>query len=328
MKVVHFQRKPGLGYVSIERLFFEIRSALPSEVDCSCHVCPALSQGVFPRVRNIFDAARHQGQVNHITGDVHYLAIGMHKQRTILTVHDCISLERLRGVKRAILRWFWYILPVQRSALVTVVSESTRNQLLRYVRCDTKKIRVIHNCVGKEFSPMLKPFDADDPLILLVGTGANKNLDRVIPALSRFRCRLNIVGKLSDVQEAKLRLHGFRFTNSPNATDAEMLRAYQESDLLMFVSTYEGFGLPIVEANAVGRPVITSNVYSMPEIAGNAACLVDPLDVESIRSGVIRVLHDDAYRASLITAGFENVKRFSPRNIAGQYSSLYRELAN
>ena len=76
----------------------------------------------------------------------------------------------------------------------------------------------------------------------------------------------------------------------------------------------------------VGRPVVTSNLWSMPEVAGNAACLVDPLDVASIRAGICRVIQDSAYRERLVEAGFENVKRFQVETIAAQYANLYRSV--
>jgi glycosyltransferase involved in cell wall biosynthesis len=97
-------------------------------------------------------------------------------------------------------------------------------------------------------------------------------------------------------------------------------------DLLVFASTFEGFGLPIVEAQATGRPVVTSNIMSMPEVAGDAACLVDPFNVSSIREGVLKVINDSDYRNALVKAGFENVKRFQPEQIARQYAELYHEL--
>jgi len=94
------------------------------------------------------------------------------------------------------------------------------------------------------------------------------------------------------------------------------------------VSTYEGFGLPIVEANAVGRPVITSNVCSMPEVAGDAAFLVDPFDVEDIRRGVLLLINDSHLRRDLVRRGFLNVRRFSIESVATQYRSLYDELSS
>jgi glycosyltransferase involved in cell wall biosynthesis len=106
-----------------------------------------------------------------------------------------------------------------------------------------------------------------------------------------------------------------------------MVNKYKECDLVTFVSTHEGFGMPIVEANIVGRPVVTANVSSMPEVAGNAAHLVDPFDVADIRRGILKVIEEDAYREQLILNGFENQKRFKAELIAGQLEAIYRRVA-
>jgi glycosyltransferase involved in cell wall biosynthesis len=259
---------------------------------------------------------------------VHYLALGLKRRRTLLTIHDCVSLERLRGLKRAVFRWFWYSLPVRRAALVSVVSESTRRELLRHVKCDPAKVRVVPNCVSSDFLRHDKPFNCSKPVVLHVGTGANKNLERAIEALAGIVCHLKIIGQLNSEQRAALGRHHVEFSNLVRATDAEVVKAYQASDLLLFASTYEGFGLPIVEANATGRPVVTSNLLSMPEVTGEAACMVDPFDVASIRAGVVRVIEGAEYRQALVAAGFENVRRFEPRTIAAQYAALYSEIAS
>ena len=84
--------------------------------------------------------------------------------------------------------------------------------------------------------------------------------------------------------------------------------------------------MPILEAQATGRPVVTSNVASMPDVAGDAACLVDPFSTDAIRDGVLRVIDDADYREELVRRGFENVKRFHPDVIADAYYSLYRKI--
>ena len=76
----------------------------------------------------------------------------------------------------------------------------------------------------------------------------------------------------------------------------------------------------------MGRPVVTSNLLSMPEVAGDAACLVDPFDVASIRTGIHRVVRDAKYREELVARGFTNAERFRVEVIASQYAELYREI--
>ena len=84
--------------------------------------------------------------------------------------------------------------------------------------------------------------------------------------------------------------------------------------------------MPILEANAVGRPVITSNILSMPEVAGDAACIVNPYSIDEIRSGILRIIENANYRESLVERGFVNVQRFEPKKVARQYLEIYAEL--
>ncbi|MCB1815374.1 MAG: glycosyltransferase, partial [Candidatus Competibacteraceae bacterium] len=137
---------------------------------------------------------------------------------------------------------------------------------------------------------------------------------------------LVIIGKLSNQQRIALQKYDINFENHVGISRNEMVSQYQQADILIFVSLYEGFGLPILEANAVGRPVITSNLYSMPEVGGDAACYVNPYKVTDIRSAIEKIINDVSYRNKLIDNGFRNVKRFRSDAIANQYAALYRAL--
>ena len=133
-------------------------------------------------------------------------------------------------------------------------------------------------------------------------------------------------GKLSPELEAVLARHRVRYENHRNLSESEVVELYRGADLLAFVSTLEGFGMPILEAQAVGRPVVTSNCTSMPDVAGGAAVLVEPTSVESIRAGLLRVIEDGALRERLIAGGQRNIARFSSDAIAAQYLRIYQSL--
>jgi len=327
MTVTHFQRRPQAGQVSVERVFAALRASMPPGIVCRVFVSRFVSRGILRRLYNMVEATFHQSDINHITGDVHFLALLLHKNRTVLTIHDSASLERLKGARRAVLRWFWYVLPIARARVVTVISESSKKELLHHVRCDAEKIRVIPSCISGDFGPDPKEFNAGQPRILQVGTAANKNALRVAEALQGIACEWLIIGAVSPAQEQSFRALGLNYI-APGPLDAQRVHeAYRSCDMLVFASTYEGFGLPILEANAVGRPVVTSNILSMPEVAGNAACFVDPYNTASIRAGILRVIAEPEYRAELVANGFRNVERFSAAKVAAQYVGIYRELA-
>lgn len=321
-----FFRKPQSGNISIERLFNYIIEEFPTDFSYKEFISTYVSRGVYKRIFNIFEAYFRRGDVNHITGDVHFLCYFLPKNKTILTIHDCASLERLKGIKKNTFYFFWFWLPAKRVSIITVISEATKKELLQYIKCDEKKIRVIHDCISKEFKPNPKTFEADNPTLLQVGTGNNKNIINVAKALKDVPCYLRIIGKLTLEQINCLNENAINYSNVYKISDNDLINEFIKCDVLIFASTYEGFGMPILEANATGRPVITSNILSMPEVAGNAACLVNPFDVKDIKKGILKVIKDDNYRESLIYNGYINAKRFNPKNIADQYINLYKEI--
>ena len=327
MKLVHFQRRPSTTFhFSVERLFHSVRTNLPAQVDCRLVISRFSSNGVWRRLYNMVQAALLEGDVNHITGDIHYVGYLLSRRRTILTILDCAPMSSLAGWRRRLFQLFWLRLPARRAALITTISEFSKAEILRYVRCRPDKIRVIGVPAGAEFGADLKDFNEERPRILQVGTQPNKNLERVAEALRSLPCSLRVIGELSDSQREILNSCGIDYSNTSSLTNTQLLEEFRQCDVLVFASTYEGFGMPIVEANAVGRAVVAGNVCSMPEVASDAACLVDPFQVDSIRRGIQRVIQDRTYREALIRNGLDNARRFTPKAIASQYLQIYLEV--
>jgi len=326
MKVVFFQRKPRRsGNYSVENIFEILRKNLPEDIEPFVAVSKYESNGFFKRIYNIFEAAFRQrlGDVYHVTGDVHFLTYLLKKNRTILTIHDCVILERTKGFTRWLYKFFWYSIPLRKSKIITAVSEATKKEILKYVNCNPEKIIVIPDCISEKFKPVPKRFDKEKPVILQIGTTQNKNLPRLIEAIKDIPCKLEIVGQLDEQIIHLLEKYKIEYENYVNLSEDELIERYNNCDIVTFVSTYEGFGMPIIEANAVGRPVITGNIFSMPEVAGEAACLVNPLDVNDIRNGILKILNDENYRSSLVVNGFKNTERFSTNEIVRKYTKLY-----
>lgn len=149
---------------------------------------------------------------------------------------------------------------------------------------------------------------------------------RVIPALEGIPCRLRIIGSVNPEQDGLLKRYRIDYECLSGLSDTALAAQYEEADIVLFPSTFEGFGLPVVEGQKAGRPVITSNLDPMKEVAGGAAHLVDPFASDSIRAGVLKLMEDAPYRDELIEKGFKNVERFDSQQIAKQYLACYNRL--
>lgn len=325
MRVVYFQRAKKTGF-SIERLFDEVRAALPPAVQPRVWHAPYAGARPDLILRNLAAANGLDGDVNHVTGDTYYLALALKKARTVLSIMDCVALKYLTSWKRFVARKLWFEWPIRHAFIVAVISQSTADELCQSIAIRDKTLRVIHCPLSSAFRAFLgRPFAAL-PTLLQVGTVRTKNIERLAEALAGVPCRLRIIGQPCQTQTEALHKFNIQYDVLTGISDDQLQQEYAGSDVVVFASTYEGFGLPIIEAQAVGRPVVTSNVCSMPEVAGDAACLVDPFDAQSIRNGILKVINDRSYRESLVARGFENVKRFEVTRIAKQYYDLYCEI--
>ncbi|GAB4497994.1 MAG: hypothetical protein OHK0019_32640 [Saprospiraceae bacterium] len=225
-------------------------------------------------------------------------------------------------------KWLWYKWPIRKADIVTAISEKSKEEIVHYTGCPPEKIKVVPNCVNPVYRYDPQPFRAECPRILQIGVAPHKNLHRVAAALQGIRCVLEIVGQLNHEQRTMLDASGIRYENRANLSLEELAERYRVADVVIFASLYEGFGMPIIEAQATGRPVITSNIEPMPWVAGEkGACFVNPTDVESIRSGILKVIHDADFREQLIQQGQENVQRFSVERIARKYNEVYNSLS-
>jgi glycosyltransferase involved in cell wall biosynthesis len=320
-------RQPG-RFFSIERIFQQLSPILAQSLSVGTMEMKYSRVTIGNILANIRQAKKCSADIYHITGDVHYVVLGLPPRRTLLTIHDCVFLYTASGLKRRLLKWLLLDMPVRRSRLVTTISEATRQDILNFTGCSPQKVVVIPDPVSDTIRYSPADFRTEEPVILFMGTTDNKNLFRVAQALKGICCRLEIVGQLNADQKRALTNQSIRYNQHRGLSDEQVAAAYANADLVLFPSTFEGFGLPIVEAQKSGRPVITSDLSPMKEVAGGAAHLVDPYNVDSIREGVLSVIQQPNYRQQLVEKGLANVHRFSTRAIAAQYLECYNKLAN
>ncbi len=328
IEVTFFQRRPHEGFnFSLEYIFNDIRERLKDQITATVKICGLHNNGYLTKLYNIVEAGLRQSKtVNHVTGELHFLNILMKKSTVVLTVLDCGMVHRKKGLAKWFIKSLYLSWPVKQSHYITSISEETKQEIIKYTGCNPNKIIVIPVAVNDIYQPYPKTFNESKPVILHIGTGYNKNLMRLIKALQGIPCHLTIVGKLEQNYLHSLRENKIDFSNEYNISNERLLEKYRECDILSFVSTFEGFGMPIVEANAVERVVITSNISSMPEVANDAACLVNPLEADDIRKGILKIIHDREYRSQLIEKGRVNKQRFNADVIANSYFAVYQKI--
>ena len=261
-----------------------------------------------------------------------------HPRRSVVTIHDLGYLHYPQAHtrwQRAYLRWStgWN---AHQSAHLLLDSETTKADLAARHRVPPEKMTVVYPGWDETLHPLAGAaaledvrarYGLDRPYILHVGTlQPRKNLVRLVEAFARMRdtnLQLVLAGKKGWLAEPifrkveELRLgDAVRFPGY--VEDADLSALLSGAVCFAFPSLYEGFGFPVLEAQACGTPVVASNISSVPEVAGDAALFVDPHDTEALAAALARVLHDEALRADLIEEGFANVQRFSWRRCAEQ----------
>jgi glycosyltransferase involved in cell wall biosynthesis len=274
--------------------------------------------------------------------------------KTILTVHDCrflafpnlYSQQEVENYKNQM------AISLARADMVTTVSEFTRKEILNYFSFPEDRIRVIQNgfnsswvgknCGQENESTFIEMSNIPQACLLYIGSlDPRKNLQRLIEAIAR--CKKE-TPDFPDLAIAGISQQ--QWNNSSLAIRAKELsltdhihlcgvieksilrRLIRNAIALCYPSLYEGFGFPPLEAMSLGVPVLAGKRSSIPEVTGQAACLIDPLSIDEIAQGLGRLVFDSSFRQRLSELGYEQVKKFSWRKAAYEYTDLYKEVLN
>ncbi len=264
----------------------------------------------------------------------------------VTTIHDVIPLvfpdHAPRSRKTRLSPLFRKLMTEigRRSDAIITVSEASRRDIVRQLRLeppDDTKVHVVHNGVSARFAPpATRDRTRSERTILYVGRAdPYKNLTTLVEAMEIVTntfpspVRLLIAGAPDPrYPEAAARARTLGIERSVTWTgylpDDRLVQQYQQADLLVHPSRYEGFGLQVIEAMACGTPVICSNGGSLPEVAGDAAILVDPNNVSGMADQILRVLGDPVLADSLRDKGLVQAKKFSWRATARGVHAVYQ----
>lgn len=265
----------------------------------------------------------------------------------VMTVHDLSYIVHPRYHTRLNGGYLRLMTPITARAarLIIADSEATRRDLIERVGVAERRIRVIYIGVDEAFAR--RPDDATvdavrrrygltEPYILSVGTQEpRKNLHGTLRAYRLLAERLDaapllalVGGKGWGVDEATLAGDERRVYRLGYVPDADLAALYAGCAAFVYPSLYEGWGLPVAEALALGAPVVTSSLSSLPEVAGDAALLVDPHSPEEIAAGLERVLTDGELARRLRAAGPTRARAFSTDAWVTATLGVYREALN
>jgi glycosyltransferase involved in cell wall biosynthesis len=243
----------------------------------------------------------------------------------VVTVHDLAVLRHPETFNRWTRGYSRLVLPrvVRAARRLIAVSEFTKRELLELLDVPEEKVRVIPNAVGEPFAADGDAAEGD--YVLAVSTlEPRKNLPRLVEAYRRARLNglpLLVVGA-SGWGDVRVEGDGVRWLGE--VRDEELARLYRGARCVAYVSLYEGFGLPVLEAMACGAPVVAARSPALEEVADGAAVLVDPLDPDAIAGGLVEAIDR---RDELRERGLERARAFDWGEVARQTAQVYREAA-
>lgn len=322
---LRWPRKTGIGTVQSALL-----DRRPQDLEIAdCGVSGRIGSPLSPVA--IARALSHQAVDNGVFWSPGYMPPAWSALASVVTVHDLTHLHHYSQVHA--LYYNVVMKPLyKRCQRVICVSDFTRNEFLNWSGVNPDVVFTVHNGVHVDFFAKSSGSDLEFPFVLYAGNRRPyKNLDRLLRAFSmsslpRDGVCLLLTGEPDrQLSEAAVRLHidhVVRFAG--DVTDDVLARLYRSARLVAFVSLYEGFGLPILEAMAASVPVLTSNLSAMPEIAGNAALLVDPMSVEEIARGLERLHYDETSRQTFISLGRANARLFDWNTTAASTWEIVR----
>ena len=265
----------------------------------------------------------------------------------VVTMHDFATLDYPEWTSKSFSTLYQFLLPrlAKRADAIIAISEYTKSRILYHTGIDEKKISVIKNGVddrffiktGRDFKSQIMPkynIPSERYILSVSSIEPRKNISSLLRAWEKIQHQVDddiwlvLVGRQNPKIFSNAGLNNIpeRVCFTGFVDDEDLTTLYQNALLFSYVSLYEGFGLPPLEAMAAGIPVLTSNTTSIPEVVGDKAIIVNPLSVSEIAENLLVLLGSDSLRNNLSLAGIEHAKQFSWKTTAEQTFNLLKSM--
>lgn len=269
--------------------------------------------------------------------------------KTVVTYHDATSKLFPENLGAKVSDYYdkWSEISARNADYIICNSEYTANDLMKYYGISGDKVEVTYPAALPQYRPhddvdltsIQKQYGLEHPYILYVGTiEMRKNIGLMLQAFAHIkrnrgiRHQMLLVGRVRENFEVEKIIRKLGLSQdvvlAGYVPDDDMPRLYSAADLCVYVSLYEGFGLPPLEAMRCGTPVVVSNVTSIPEVVGDAGIMVDPYNVDEIAAGLYKVLTDTALRERMRSRGLQRAEMFSWAKAARQTLNIYNRMVN
>lgn len=303
--------------------------------------------GIYRRIWNVFPMP--YGSLFQSKADLNvffnYIVPPRIEGKVITTIHDMTYLRFPETMERRNLKRLKNGIQhsVKRSNRILTDSEFSKREIVELLSVPEHKVSVVL-CAPSltsdvaSLADLKQKYKITHPYVLYVGTiEPRKNLSRLVNAFAQLKERENLSHQLvlaggkgwenEDIyQMVDKMFHNGEVLFTGYVTNAEKNALYQNAELFVFPSLYEGFGIPPLEAMTFGCPVVSSNAASLPEVVGDAAELVNPMNTESIAKGMWKVLSNNLYRAELVRKGYKQAKKFNWDDSAKKLVQICREV--
>lgn len=261
----------------------------------------------------------------------HYRISKHPSAKNITTVHDFTYEYYRNGLPKKIHTWQKYQ-AINKSDVIICISENTKKDLLYFLpHINENKIHVIYNGVSEDYKVLEeKKEDYSDFLVFIGARDGYKNFELIIESLNNTNDKLLICGSPLSEKEYKIlnqNISSDRYQNIIYPSTEKLNLILNSAKALIYPSLYEGFGIPVIEAQKAGCPVIAMNSSSIPEIIGDKTLLLNANNSNELIDK-IRLLNIPSLRSDVIAMGLENSKRFSWGKMTKEYLNLYDNLLN